>query len=59
MFSSYTGYLLFFEEIVGNIMDEYDEDSVNIEERGKNEYVIEGKTPLEELEERFGIPFEG
>ncbi len=46
------------EEIVGNIMDEYDEDSVNIEERGKNEYVIEGKTPLEELEERFGIPFE-
>lgn len=46
------------EEIVGNIMDEYDEDSVNIEERGKDEYVIEGQTPLEELEERFGIPFE-
>ncbi len=46
------------EEIVGNIMDEYDEDIEHIEERGKDEYVIEGKTPLEELEERFGIPFE-
>lgn len=46
------------EEIVGNIMDEYDEDSEHIEERGKDEYVIEGKTPLEELEERFDIPFE-
>ncbi len=46
------------EEIVGNIMDEYDEDSEHIEERGKDEYIIEGKTPLEELEERFGIPFE-
>lgn len=46
------------EEIVGNIMDEYDEDSEYIEEKGKDEYVIEGKTPLEELEERFGIPFE-
>jgi len=46
------------EEIVGNILDEYDEDSKNIEERGKDEYVIEGKTPLEELEERFGIHFE-
>ncbi|MCI8530449.1 MAG: HlyC/CorC family transporter [Lachnospiraceae bacterium] len=46
------------EEIVGNIMDEYDEDTEHIEERSKDEYVIEGKTPLEELEERFGIPFE-
>lgn len=46
------------EEIVGNIMDEYDEDTEYIEEKGNNEYVIEGKTPLEELEERFGISFE-
>ena len=46
------------EEIVGNIMDEYDEDSEHIEEKGEDEYVIEGKTPLEELEERFNISFE-
>lgn len=46
------------EEIVGNIMDEYDEDEKYIEQKGKDEYVIEGKTPLEELEERFQISFE-
>ena len=46
------------EEIVGNILDEYDVESAYIEEKGKDEYVIEGKTPLEELEERFGISFE-
>ena len=46
------------EEIVGNIMDEYDEDMDYIEEKGNDEYEIEGKTPLEELEEKFGISFE-
>ena len=47
------------EEIVGNIMDEYDEDEEYIEETDNaDEYIIEGKTPLEELEERFGISFE-
>lgn len=46
------------EEIVGNIMDEYDEEVDYIEETGNDEYIIEGKTPLEELEERFGISFE-
>lgn len=46
------------EEIVGNIMDEYDVESEYIEEKGKDEYVIEGKTPLEELEEKFRISFE-
>ena len=45
------------EEIVGNIMDEYDVESEYIEETGNDEYVIEGKTPLEELEERFDISF--
>lgn len=44
------------EEIVGNIMDEYDEDEEYIEETDNaDEYIIEGKMPLEELEERFGI----
>ena len=46
------------EEIVGNILDEYDVESEYIEEKGHDEYVIEGITPLEELEERFGISFE-
>ena len=46
------------EEIVGNILDEYDEDEEYIEECGDNEYVIEGMTPLEELEERFHIQFD-
>ena len=46
------------EEIVGNILDEYDEDSKHIEEKGRDEYIIEGKTPLEELEERISISFD-
>lgn len=46
------------EEIVGNIMDEYDEDIEYIEAKGEDEYVIDGRTKLEELEERFGITFE-
>ena len=33
-------------------------ESEYIEEKGNDEYVIEGITPLEELEERFGISFE-
>jgi putative hemolysin len=41
------------EEIVGNIMDEYDHEESYIEEKGENEYVIEGMTRLEDLEERF------
>ncbi len=46
------------EEIVGNIMDEYDEEEAYIEEKGEDEYIIEGKTPLEELEDRFHISFD-
>lgn len=46
------------EEIVGNILDEYDEDNSFIEQRGQDEYVMDGRTPLEELEECLGIPFE-
>lgn len=46
------------EEIVGNIQDEYDEDSEYIEDKGNDEYIMEGKTPLEELEERFEIDFD-
>lgn len=45
------------EEIVGNIMDEYDEEQEYIEDKGNDEYLMEGKTPLEELEELFDISF--
>ncbi len=47
------------EEIVGNIMDEYDEEEEYIEATSnEDEFIIEGKTPLEDLEEKFGIKFE-
>ena len=46
------------EEIVGNILDEYDEETDYIKVKGKDEYIIEGKTPLEDLEERFDIEFD-
>lgn len=46
------------EEIVGNIMDEYDEEEAHIAETGNdNEYIMDGVTRLEELTERFGISF--
>ncbi len=46
------------EEIVGNILDEYDEDEKYIEQKSEDEYVTDGKTPLEELEEKLHISFE-
>lgn len=46
------------EEIVGNIQDEFDEEKNYIRSRGLNEYVMEGKTPLEELEDSLGIEFD-
>lgn len=45
------------EEIVGNIMDEYDEEVGHIQEKGTDKYIVDGTTPLEELEERFHISF--
>lgn len=46
------------EEIVGNLMDEYDEDEGHIVQKGNNKYIINGLTRLEELEKRFSITFE-
>ena len=47
------------EEIVGNIMDEYDEDEAYIAETAnEDEFLIDGKTPLTELTERLGISFD-
>ena len=47
------------EEIVGNILDEYDEDENYIKPtKNKGEFIIEGKTPLDILEKRFKLSFE-
>lgn len=48
------------EEIVGNIMDEYDvEGQKHIQKTGNDEYLMDGLTPLEELEKTFHLSFEG
>lgn len=46
------------EEIVGNILDEYDEEDVNIVRREDGAYVVKGSTPLEEIEEKLRIKFD-
>ncbi|MBP9997345.1 MAG: HlyC/CorC family transporter [Lachnospiraceae bacterium] len=46
------------EEIVGNILDEYDLDEDMIVEHGNDKYIIEGITPLEDLEKKLMIKFE-
>lgn len=46
------------EEIVGNIMDEYDEEEEDIEVRADGTYDANGFTELEDLEELLGIHFD-
>lgn len=46
------------EEIVGNILDEYDVDEQLILEKSETEYIIDGLTKLEDLEETLGIKFD-
>ena len=46
------------EEIVGNILDEYDEDETHITENEDNTYIMEGMTTLEEVEDILGIEME-
>lgn len=47
------------EELVGEIRDEFDEDEVDeIRKTGENEYIINSRVLLEDLEDRFGIEFE-
>lgn len=45
------------EEIVGNILDEYDEDDMFIQEKGEDCYEIDGLTPLSDLSEKLNIDF--
>ena len=47
------------EEIVGNIIDENDEEESGIVEITEDEYRIEGVTNIEEVEEILGIKIEG
>ena len=47
------------EEIVGNIIDENDEEETGIVEITEDEYRIEGVTNIEEVEELLGIKIEG
>ncbi|MGN1401366.1 MAG: hemolysin family protein [Bacillus sp. (in: firmicutes)] len=47
------------EEIVGEIRDEFDADELaDIRSAGDNQYLINGRVLLEELEERFGLAFD-
>jgi len=48
------------EELVGEIRDEFDADEVaDIRTTGDDHYTINGRVLLVELEERFGLTFEG
>ena len=46
------------EEIVGNILDEHDEEQYNILKETENVYMVKGLTPLEEIEDELGISFD-
>ncbi|MCR4590204.1 MAG: hemolysin family protein [Lachnospiraceae bacterium] len=45
------------EEIVGNIMDEFDEDEVLIRKQGDDTFICDGLSSLEEVGERLNIEF--
>ena len=46
------------EEIVGNILDEYDEEEEQIVTDADGSYIIEGQADLEDVEAKLGIEFE-
>lgn len=46
------------EEIVGNILDEHDEEEHTIEQLTEDTWMMQGMTPLEEVGEILGIPFD-
>ena len=47
------------EEIVGEIHDEYDEDEEDdVKELGTNEYIVEGSTNLDDLNDELGLQME-
>jgi putative hemolysin len=46
------------EEIVGNIMDEYDEEEPLVHHNEDGSYVMDGLTPLDEIENLLGLDFQ-
>lgn len=46
------------EEIVGNILDEYDEDEDYISKRDDGSFIFDGMTPLDDVQEALGLEFE-
>ncbi|MCR5451911.1 MAG: hemolysin family protein [Lachnospiraceae bacterium] len=46
------------EEIVGNILDEHDDEHGMIEEAEEGAYIMDGKTPLDEVAGKLSIEFE-
>ena len=46
------------EEIVGNILDEYDDEEEQIVTDADGSYIIEGQADLEDVEAKLGITFE-
>ena len=46
------------EELVGEIQDEFDRDEAAIEQLGDNVYAVDGRIPIEEVNERFGLHLE-
>ncbi len=45
------------EEIVGNILDEFDDDEVMIRKQGDDTYICDGLALLDEVSEKLGISF--
>ena len=46
------------EEIVGNILDEHDEEQPEeIQKKSEDEYLVDGGAALEDLEDQLGIEF--
>ena len=46
------------EEIVGEIQDEYDEESLPVVKESENSYLVEGQLNLDDLSEYLSYPFE-
>ena len=47
------------EEIVGEIHDEYDEETILLERVSDREIVVDGRLPIEDVEEALGLPLTG
>lgn len=46
------------EEIVGNLLDEYEEEEFLIEQKAEDTYLMSGLTPLEEVGDVLGLDFD-